>query len=145
MTKYDSDFYQDLRQRIRRWLDREGGANKWSEYVLLAPDLFHLLCKLSMDPEVPVKHKAKLAAAIAYFVSPIDLMPEAIMGPTGYVDDIALSAYVLNSIINSTDAEIVTKHWAGESDLLGVIQQILKIADEMVGSGLWKKLKRLAS
>lgn len=144
MNKHDSDFYQDLRQGIRRWLEREGEANNWSEYILLAPDFFHLLCKLSMDPDVPVEHKAKLAAAIAYFVSPIDLMPEAIMGSTGYVDDIALSAYVLNSIINSTDAEIVTRHWAGDRDLLKVIQQILKVADEMVGSGLWKKLIRLA-
>ncbi|MFC1550906.1 YkvA family protein, partial [Candidatus Neomarinimicrobiota bacterium] len=95
--------------------------------------------------EVPVKEKAKLAAAIAYFVSPIDLIPEAIIGPIGYVDDIALAAYVLRSIINDTNPEVVQKHWAGDTDVLKVIQNILEVADQMVGSGLWKKLKGLVS
>lgn len=138
------DFYQQLRMKIRRWLEsKEGGNNKWAEYLMFAPDLFHLLCKLSLDPEVSTNEKAKLAAAIAYFVSPIDLIPEAIIGPIGYADDIALAAYVLNSIVNSTSEDIVIKHWAGDGDVLKVIQQILKVADEMIGSGLWRKVKKV--
>ena len=132
-----------LRQRIKTWLDRGGREKPWSKYVLLAPDLLHLLCKLVVDSEVPIKEKAKLGAAIAYFVSPIDLLPEAISGPAGYLEDIALAAYVLNSLIKSTDADVVKKHWAGEEDLLELVQQILGAADRMVGSGLWSKLKGL--
>jgi len=84
-----------------------------------------------------------LAGAIAYFVSPVDLLPEALLGPLGFVDDIALAAYVLNSIMNKTDPEIIRKHWAGEDDILEVGRKILKIADEMVGQGLWEKLRRM--
>ncbi len=51
---------------------------------MFAPDLLHLLCKLTIDEDVPVKERAKLAAAIAYFISPIDLVPEAIVGIIGY-------------------------------------------------------------
>ncbi len=109
---------------------------------MFAPDLFHLLCKLSFDKELPAKEKAKLAAAIAYFVSPIDIIPEVLTGPAGYVDDIALAAYVLNSIVNNTRPDIVQKHWVGEGDVLVVIKQILNVADKMVGSGLWEKIKR---
>ncbi len=109
----------------------------------MAPDLFHLLCKLTIDKDVPVVEKAKLAFTIAYFVSPVDLVPEAIVGPAGYVDDIALAAFVLNSIINKTNPKVVTKHWAGDKDVLLVIKEILKVADEMVGSGLWRKLKAM--
>jgi uncharacterized membrane protein YkvA (DUF1232 family) len=109
--------------------------------LLFAPDLFHLLCKLSLDPEVPVKEKAKLAGAIAYFVSPVDLVPEALVGPIGYADDIAVAAYVLNEIVNHTDQHAVQKHWAGDGEVLVVIQQIIQAADEMVGKGLWRKLK----
>lgn len=139
-----SDFYRNLRDKIRKWAQsKEGSTNKWVEYLLCAPDLLHVLCKLSIDRDVPVKEKAKLAGAIAYFISPIDLIPEAIVGPVGYVDDIALAAYVLNSIITNTNPEVVKKHWAGERDVLEVIKEILKVADEMVGSGLWKKLKKM--
>ena len=138
------DYYQKLRKKIIRWAKSEDGENHpWMEYLMFAPDLFHLLCKLTVDDQVMVADKAKLMGAIAYFISPIDLIPEAILGPIGYVDDIALAAFVLNAIINNTDPEIVRKHWAGEEDVLEVIKKILHVADRMVGSGLWTKLKHL--
>jgi uncharacterized membrane protein YkvA (DUF1232 family) len=144
MEDQSYDFYQRLRSKIRDWLNtEEGKSSKWSEYLMFAPDLFHLLCKLSIDKDVPVREKAKLGAAIAYFVSPIDLIPEAIAGPLGYLDDIAIAAYVLNSIINNTNPEVVKKYWAGERDVLETISHILKAADENLGSGVWKKLKNL--
>lgn len=140
MSKINDDYYQKLRKKFRNWMQSEDGkTNKWSEYLMAAPDLFHLLCKLSVDKDVPAKEKAKLVGAITYFISPMDLIPELILGPIGYVDDIALSAYVLNSLINKTDPEIVKKHWAGDGDILILIKHILDIADEMVGVN-WKKL-----
>ena len=142
MEHQEKDFYQHLRSKIKIWIKTEEGKKyKWAEYIMFAPDLFHLLCKLSLDKDVPVKEKAKLVAAIAYFVSPIDLVPEMITGPVGYIDDIAIAAYVLNSIINNASPELVKKHWAGERDIMAVIQAILRVADKMVGKGLWKKLR----
>lgn len=143
MREKEDDFYQRLRTRIRKWVKKQGAKSKYSDYLLFAPDLFHLLCKLSVDPRVPVREKAKLAAAIAYYVSPADLIPEAIFGPIGYVDDISLAAYVLNSIVNTTSPAVVRSHWAGDGDVLDVIRQILQVADETVGAGLWKRLVAL--
>ena len=144
MVDQELDFYRALRAKIQCWAEsEEGRSNKWVDYLLLAPDLFHLLCKLTVDRDVPAAQKAKLAVAIAYFVSPIDLLPEALIGPMGFVDDIALAAYVLNSVVNGTSPDVVGRHWAGDGDVLEVIQHIIEVADEMVGSGLWKKLKRL--
>jgi len=138
------DFYRRLRRKVQRWTQsKEGKANPWADYVLLAPDLFHLLCKLALDPEVPKAEKAKLAAAIAYFVSPLDLIPEALLGPIGYADDVALAAYVLNGIVNKTSPEVVARHWAGDGDVLEVVRRTLVAADRMLGSGLWKRLKKL--
>jgi len=144
MAHQDTGYYQELRNKFKSWIQtKEGRDHKWSEYLLAAPDLFHLLCKLSIDKDVPVKEKAKLAGVIAYFVSPIDLVPEAIVGPIGYIDDISLAAYVLNQIVNNTDPEVVKRHWAGEGDVLELIQRILERADEMIGSGLWAKIKNM--
>jgi hypothetical protein len=47
---------------------------------------------------------------------------------------------VLNSLINKTSPEIVQRHWAGDKDILDLVQQILQVAEEMVGSGLWAKI-----
>jgi len=140
----ESDFYQKIRKGIRKWAKtKEGKSNKWVELILLAPDLFHLLCRLMAEKNVAKEEKAKLAVAIAYFVSPIDLIPEGVVGPVGFTDDIALAAFVLNGLINKTDAELVIKHWAGEQDILQVIKRIIAVADEMVGSGLWRKVRDL--
>ena len=142
MANQDGDFYQNMRSKLNDWLESDKGkAHKYAEYLILAPDLFHLMCKLTVDPDVEIKDKAKLAGAIAYFVSPLDLIPEGIVGPIGYVDDIAITAYVLNGIINNTDPAVVEKHWAGDTDVLESIKNIVKVADDMVGSGLWKKIK----
>ncbi len=136
------DFYQSFRKKMQYWEKSEDGkANKYVEILMFGPDLFHLLCKLTMDDDVSVTDKAKLGAAIAYFISPIDLIPEALLGPVGYVDDIAVAAYVLNGIVNNSSPEVVRKHWAGDEDVLKVIKQILEVADKMVGSGLMKKLR----
>ena len=144
MANQDTGYYQELRTKFKSWLQSdEGKDHKWSEYLLAAPDLFHLLCKLSIDKDVPIKEKAKLAGAIAYFVSPIDLVPEAIVGPIGYIDDICLAAYVLNQVVNNTDPEVIKRHWACEGDVLELIQRIIRKADDMIGSGLWAKLKNL--
>ena len=138
----EQDFYQNLRVKMRDWLTTDGTTSKWAEYLMFAPDLFHLLCKLVLDKGVYVSDKTRLLAAITYFISPIDLIPEALLGPAGFGDDIALAAYVINSIIKNTNAEVVRKHWAGEGEVLDVIQSILNVVDEMVGSGLWKKLRK---
>lgn len=139
---YQFDFYQQMRDNIRNWLNGKGVHYQFANYLLAAPDLFHLLCKLAIDKEVPVSEKAKLAAAIVYFISPLDLLPEALTGPLGYIDDVAVAAFVLNRLINKTNPEIVTRHWAGEKDVLDLIQQILQVADEMIGSGLWAKIHK---
>lgn len=140
MNKNNYDFYQELRFRTRQWLSSEdGSSNRWAEYLMFAPDLFHLLCKLALDIEVPVRERVKLAAVIAYFVSPFDLFPEALVGFLGFADDIALTAYALNSLVNRCDPELLRKHWAGEEDVLQLVQRILRIGDSMVGKGWYGK------
>ena len=136
------DFYQQMRDSIRIWLKGKGVNYQFADFLLAAPDLFHLLCKLAIDKEVPVNEKAKLATAIVYFISPVDLISEALTGPLGYIDDVAVAALVLNSFINKTNPEIVRRHWAGDKDILDLIQQILEVADEMVGTGLWAKIRK---
>ena len=137
-----SGFYRKLRERVTAWAaTKTGRDNRWLEYVLAAPDLFHLLCALSVEPAIPAKQKARLGLVIAYFISPIDFMPEAVLGPLGFLDDIALAAFFLNQLVNKVDPELVRKHWAGDGDVLQRLEHFVEVADEMVGSGLWKKVK----
>jgi uncharacterized membrane protein YkvA (DUF1232 family) len=140
MDEKQKDFYVKLRTKINAFLQKH--ETPYSEFLLLAPDLFHLLVKLSIDERVPSDKKLKFIAVIAYFISPLDFLPEMFLGPLGYFDDIALTAYVINQYINETDASIVRELWAGDQDILTAIKNIILSADKFVGSGLWKKIRR---
>lgn len=140
MEKEHQDFYLKLRKRIDQYLQKNN--SQYAEYLLLAPDLFHLMVKLSMDERIPTDKKIKFVAVIAYFISPLDLLPEFLLGPIGYLDDIALAAYVLNDYVNQNDAHVVRELWAGDQDILSAIKNILAVADKAIGSGLWKKIRQ---
>ncbi|GAB4134282.1 MAG: hypothetical protein Fur0015_07400 [Ignavibacteriales bacterium] len=142
MTK-EEDFYKKIRAEISKWIkDNISEKKYWTDFILLAPDIFHLLVKLSTDNDFPTEKKVKLLALIAYFISPIDLMPELFLGPIGFLDDIVASAYVLNDLINNTNPQLVKKHWAGEEDILFVIKNIIANADHLVGEKILSKLKK---
>ncbi len=47
--------------------------------------------------EIPWRSIAAALGALAYFVNPIDLIPDALLG-IGYLDDISVIAFVVNAI-----------------------------------------------
>ena len=129
---------------MKKWFeDGAGKRHKWAEYLMLAPDLVHLLIRLILDPDVPSKQKSKLIAVLVYFVSPIDLIPEAIVGPAGYLDDVALAAYAVNSLLNHVDEEVIRRNWAGDDDVLATVRSLLATVDQMFGAGLWTRIKSM--
>ena len=137
-------FYTVLRKRVMAWAEtRTGSNNPWMRYVLLAPDFFHLVTCLLVDPDVPAKHKAALGGVVAYFILPIDLLPEALLGPVGYLDDVALAAYAVNQLVNDVDPEVVARNWAGDGDALQLASELVQKADEYIGSGLFNKLRKM--
>ncbi len=140
--KKEEKFYLKLRKNISKWLEKNSKkGHKWKDYILIVPDIFYLLVKLVQDKDVPQGKKVKLVSAIAYFISPIDVLPEAILGPIGYLDDVAVAAYVLNDIINTVDPQIIKRNWVGEQDILYLVKNILANVDGMLGKGIWDKLK----
>lgn len=143
MNKKEEKYYLKLRKNIADWLEKKTNVNhRFREYIMLVPDMFYLLAKLVQDTEVPQGKKVKLISAIAYFISPIDFLPEAFLGPVGYMDDLAIAAYVLNDMLNTVDLQIIRRHWAGDTDILIIVKNILINADNLMGKGIWDKLKR---
>lgn len=137
-------FYDRLRENIRRYLDRKGTvAAKSAEWLLLVPDVFILLWRLINDARVNGKNKVMLGSGLAYYLFPFDIIPEGFMGPTGFVDDLVLAVYILNKILSDTNAEVLRQHWSGREDVLSAIQRILGAADNLVGSDMVGRVKKL--
>ncbi|WP_066639756.1 YkvA family protein [Desulfolucanica intricata] len=134
-------FYEKLRQKIKGFAYKAGKPNDVViEYILLLPDLFVLLLRLMKDKRISIKNKAMLGAAIAYVVSPVDFIPEAVFGPVGFTDDLIAVIVALNKIMNDTPYGIIREHWSGEKDIIDTIQRILNKADDLVGRGVYNKI-----
>ena len=136
-------FYDRIRASIQRYVDKKGGAlGKAAEFLLLVPDIFILLWRLTTDARVTGKDKMLLGSAIAYYIFPFDILPEALLGPMGFMDDLVFGVFVLNKILNA-DPEVVREHWSGSEDVLATIQRVLGAADGLVGSDMVGKIKKM--
>jgi uncharacterized membrane protein YkvA (DUF1232 family) len=112
---------------------------KLRSYALLAPRLVKLVWKLARDPRVPARTKAILFIVTGYLASPIDLIPDFLVG-LGYADDLLVAAFALDQILNRVPEEIVREHWEGDEDVLKVIREILDIASGFVPASIKKRL-----
>ncbi|USG67279.1 DUF1232 domain-containing protein [Brevibacillus ruminantium] len=135
-------FYDKLRAKIEAFIRERSGNEAVAKYVLLAPDLFVLLARLLVDKRIGLQSKALAGAAVAYFISPIDFIPEAVVGPVGLLDDVVFAVFALRKILVDTDEKIVKEHWNGEEDLLRVITSVIRSADNLLGKKLVKKIEQ---
>jgi len=137
-------FYDRIRGAVRRYVDKKGSAlGKTADFLLLVPDVFILLWRLTTDARVTGKDKVLLGSAVAYYIFPFDLLPEALVGPMGFLDDLVFGVFVLNRMLGTTDASILREHWSGSDDVLAMIQRVLSAADSLVGSNMAANIKKI--
>lgn len=134
-------FYDKMRAKIEAFIRERGGNDTVAKYVLLAPDLFVLLTRLMLDKRVNLPAKAIAGVAIAYFITPVDFIPEVLIGALGLLDDVVLAVYALRKILTDVDRSIVEEHWNGEEDLLKMITRVVTSADDLIGKKLVRKIE----
>lgn len=141
-----SDWYATWRERIRVWISAHSD-DQFAQVVLLVPDLLALLVRLARDPRVPLLVKARLLLAAAYVISPVDLMPEAVLGVIGLADDAGVLALTLMWIqgVAGLDPLVLRENWAGSGDVIAIIDQlhtqISANADRWFDPQVWHQLR----
>ncbi len=121
-------FDEILRDEILKYEGRH------DDLIFQAPALYRLLCGLLDDKRLPGRLRPLVSSAIAYFILPADVMPEAVLGPYGLVDDIWLSAWAVEAVRRETgNDDLLTENWDGEAPLLALLADILSHEEELVG------------
>jgi uncharacterized membrane protein YkvA (DUF1232 family) len=93
----------------------------------LIPNFLKLLYRLFKDSRVPLAEKALLIGAIAYVISPLDLIPDFVPF-VGQVDDLYLIALVVLRMLTRTSDDVLREHWDGRGDLAATVHKIDKAA-----------------
>jgi len=138
-------FYDRLRQRILARVERRGGklGPAAVRSLLLVPDVFILLVRLTLDREVPTSARAMIGGALAYFILPIDLMPEAVLGAGGFLDDLVLATAVLAHTFSGELEPYARKHWSGPEDLRKVLGDVAEAAEGLLGTTVYERMRRV--
>jgi len=137
----EARFYERLRAQL---VESPPGADSGlRDLLLLLPDLAVLLFRLARDPRVPVASKAVAVLAAGYVLSPLELMPELLLGPIGLIDDLVVVAAALSRMLNQVHPDVVRSHWAGQGDALAAIQRATRWTEEQVTGrlrGAWRRI-----
>jgi uncharacterized membrane protein YkvA (DUF1232 family) len=136
-------FYDRVRKSIHSFITKKGDRlGRAKEFLFLVPDVFILMWRLANDKRVSGKNKVLLATGIAYYIFPLDIMPEALMGPLGFLDDLVFGVYILNRMLADTDEQIIREHWSGSEDVLSMIRRVVQSADGLVSSEFLNTIKK---
>ena len=112
-----------------------------AEAILLIPNLVKLLTRLVADPRVSTRRKVFLGAVLVYVVSPVDLIPDFVIG-LGHLDDLVLLALAIDHLMSGVDEAIVLEHWDGSIDGLDLVRSTFTWGAEIVPSLLSRMLPR---
>lgn len=128
-------FYDNLRERAVKWVEKKAGAraSRLAEFTLLVPDVVVLIGRLMLDERVPRHLRIKLGMIFAYLASPLDLIPEAILGPVGMVEDVVLAAFALNRIFREVDEDVLAELWSGKPEHLRTLHELAELVDGIFG------------
>ncbi len=133
--------YDRLRAAV---IDRQPGAGSgFRDILMLLPDLTVLLIRLTRDPRVPLAAKVIAGLGVAYILSPVDLLPEFLLGPIGLIDDLLVVATALSRLLKSVHPDIVREHWPGQGDALDAIHRVTSWADSLLTGRLPDAMRRL--
>lgn len=136
--------YDRLRERVLSAVEKKGGklGADAVKVLLLVPDIFLLLVRLVMDRDVPPRTRALIGSVLAYFLLPVDLLPEALLGGAGYLEDVVLATAVLAQAFGGELEAHARKHWSGPEDLRVVLGDVTSAAHRLLGPSFQPKLEK---
>lgn len=103
-------------------------VREMAAHVPLVPDVVAMYYAL-LDDRTPWETKATIAAVLLYIISPIDLVPEAALGPIGYTDEAALIWWAVNNLA----ADLKPEHYAAARQALRAPSQFPPPTEDEVG------------
>ena len=119
------DFYCTLLENL------ENFDGEYASFIDCGPNLFKLLCDL-LDEDIDKEDRIKINAAISYYVVPMDVIPEQIYGPYGYIDDIYITVYVLRNVAEKYGYDLLQEVWDFPNDVKEVMDDCYEKSFEVL-------------
>ena len=124
---------------------RTGAKRTVIHYIRQLPNFVRLLFGLMTDPRVAALDKLLVVGAIAYIVTPIDLIPDFIPF-IGQVDDVFILVLALRRLISNAGMNVIRDHWDGAIEDLHptALQEVIAAAAFFLPRGIRRRLRKVA-
>ena len=110
------DFYDTLVENLEIY------TGEYESFIDYGPSLFKLLCDL-LNSDIDSSLRLPICGAIAYYVTPDDVIPESVYGPYGYIDDIYLSSYVLKLVAETHGYEFIQEKCSESFNVQDIVEE----------------------
>lgn len=132
-----------VRSGTPRSSSTEGMSRKATARTLIEamPAYLKLLGRLIRDPRVSSTDKALLAAAVAYVLMPVDLIPDFVP-VLGLLDDLLLLALTVDRLVVRAGPELVSYHWDGPDEALAALTARIDDLERLVPASVRRRLKK---
>jgi uncharacterized membrane protein YkvA (DUF1232 family) len=135
-------FHEMLQERVDSWLATEESKTiACAELYRHLPGLFLFLTRVALDARLPEPERRGVLAALKYVVAPFDLIPEGVVGTSGFRDDLVLAALVVDRLYARVDRAVLDEHWQAEGEPQTIARAVLEAGEAMVGSEIWERLR----
>jgi uncharacterized membrane protein YkvA (DUF1232 family) len=123
---------------------RRGAKRTVMDTIRQLPNYVRLLFGLLSDRRVAAVDKLLVAAAVAYILAPVDLIPDFIPF-LGEVDDVFLLVTALQRLISNAGRSVVLQYWAGNpADLAAMnLRQVLTAAAFFLPRRMRRRLRTI--
>lgn len=125
------DYYDTLVENLETY------SGEYESFIDYGPELFKLLCSL-LNCDIDKSLRLPICGAIAYYVTPDDIIPENVYGPYGYIDDIFLSSYVLRLVAKKHGWEVIQE--ISSSDIENIVSECESKSREILSDEEIKKI-----
>jgi len=124
---------------------RTGAKRTLIGTITQIPSYLRLMGGLITDPRVALLDKVLLGVAIAYVVTPIDLIPDFVPF-IGQVDDVFIVVLALKRLISNAGMRVIRDHWDGAIEDLHptVLQEVLLAAAFFLPRRIRRRLRKVA-
>ena len=128
-------FTIDLKNHLSEWLESKDGAEyKYKDHIKQLPFLFDILNDMRLNKTFDDILSKKINNTVNYTVSHLDLLPEALMGPRGYIDDLYIVCLCFKDILKITSIDSID---------ISFINNIVSNGDTILGLNIKLQLDQI--
>ena len=130
-----------LQARVDAWLSTsESRAIPGAELYSHLPRFYTLLVNTALDPQVPSRERTAVCSALKYIVAPYDLIPEAVVGTSGFRDDLVLAALMVERLVGVMGGPALQARWQGNDDPAEIARAVLDASGALVDPEVAERL-----